>query len=70
MGNQYPPVIAKSLEVIKRFEEKFGWFSIRAYQFPQIRYRRYHNKNCREDLDIKTDIYQASLPGRSITECE
>ena len=36
MGNQYPPVIAKSLEVIKRFEEKFGWFSIRVYHFPQI----------------------------------
>ncbi len=36
MENQYPPVIAKSLEVIKRFEEKFGWFSIRVYQFPQI----------------------------------
>ena len=36
MQNQYPPVIAKSLEVIKRFEEKFGWFSIRVYQFPQI----------------------------------
>ena len=36
MQNQYPPVIAKSLEVIKRFEEKFGWFSIRVYHFPQI----------------------------------
>ena len=36
MENQYPPVIEKSLEVIKRFEEKFGWFSIRVYQFPQI----------------------------------
>ena len=36
MENQYPPVIEKSLEVIKRFEEKFGWFSIRVYHFPQI----------------------------------
>ena len=36
MENQYPPVIAKSLDVIKHFEEKFGWFSIRVYQFPQI----------------------------------
>ena len=36
MQNQYPPVIAKSLEVIQRFEEKFGWFSIRVYHFSQI----------------------------------
>ena len=36
MQNQYPPIIEKSFEIIKRFEEKFGWFSIRIYQFPQI----------------------------------
>ena len=36
MRNQYSPIIEKSLEIIKRFEEKFGWFSIRVYQFPQI----------------------------------
>ena len=36
MQNQYSPVIEKSFEIIKRFEEKFGWFSIRVYQFPQI----------------------------------
>ena len=36
MQNCYPPVIEKSFEIIKRFEEKFGWFSIRVYQFPQI----------------------------------
>lgn len=26
MQNCYPPVIEKSFEIIKRFEEKFGWF--------------------------------------------
>ena len=36
MENQYSPVIEKSLEIIKRFEEKFGWFSIRVYHFSQI----------------------------------
>ena len=36
MQNCYPQVIEKSFEIIKRFEEKFGWFSIRVYQFPQI----------------------------------
>ena len=36
MQNCYPQVIEKSFEIIKHFEEKFGWFSIRVYQFPQI----------------------------------
>ena len=36
MENHYPPVIEKSIKVIKRFEEKFGWFVIRVYQFPQV----------------------------------
>ena len=36
MENHYPPVIEKSIKVIQRFEEKFGWFAIRVYQFPQV----------------------------------
>ena len=36
MQNCYPPVIEKSFEIIKRFEEKFGWFVIRVYHFPQV----------------------------------
>ena len=36
MENHYPPVIEKSIKVIQRFEEKFGWFVIRVYQFPQV----------------------------------
>ena len=36
MQNCYPPVIEKSFEIIKRFEEKFGWFSIRVYHFSQV----------------------------------
>ena len=36
MENQYPPVIGKSIKIIERFEEKFGWFVIRVYQFPQV----------------------------------
>ena len=36
MQNGYPPVIEKSFEIIKRFEEKFSWFSIRVYHFPQV----------------------------------
>ena len=28
MENHYPPVIEKSIKVIKRFEEKFDWFVI------------------------------------------
>ena len=36
MNNQYPPIIAKSLKVIEHLEEKFGWCTIRVYQFPLI----------------------------------
>ena len=36
MENHYPPVIEKPIKVIQRFEEKFGWFVIRVYQFPQV----------------------------------
>ena len=36
MENHYPPVIEKSIKVIQRFEEKFGWFVIRVYQFPLV----------------------------------
>ena len=36
MENHYPPVIEKSIKVIQRFEEKFGWFVIRVYQLPQV----------------------------------
>ena len=33
-GNSYPPIIGKSFDIIKRFEEKFGYFSIRIYLSP------------------------------------
>lgn len=36
MKNQYPPIVEKSLKVIEYLEEKFGWFTIRIYQFPLI----------------------------------
>ena len=36
MNNQYLPIITKSLKVIEHLEEKFGWFTIRVYQFPLI----------------------------------
>ena len=36
MQNSYPQIIEKSFDIIKRFEKKFGWFSIRVYNFPQI----------------------------------
>ena len=34
MKNQYPPIVEKSLKVIEHLIEKFGWFTIRVYQFP------------------------------------
>ena len=34
MKNQYPPIVEKSLKVIEHLNEKFGWFTIRVYQFP------------------------------------
>ena len=34
MKNQYPQIVEKSLKVIEYLEEKFGWFTIRVYQFP------------------------------------
>ena len=36
MKNQYPPIVEKSLKVIEHLTEKFGWFTIRVYQFPLI----------------------------------
>ena len=36
MNNQYPQIVEKSLKVIEYLEEKFGWFTIRVYQFPLI----------------------------------
>ena len=36
MENHYSSIIEKSQKVIKRFEEKFGWFVNRIYQFPQV----------------------------------
>ena len=36
MNNQYPQIVEKSLKVIEHLTEKFGWFTIRVYQFPLI----------------------------------
>ena len=36
MKNQYPQIVEKSLKVIEYLNEKFGWFTIRVYQFPLI----------------------------------
>ena len=80
MENQYPPVIAKSLEVIKRFEEKFGWFSIRVYHFPQIdalgtflestqRTTFYRSDHRKSDLCILTTALTTSLPSPQPGTC-
>ena len=36
MGNQYPPIIEKSLFYIEKIQERFGWLVVNVYRFPII----------------------------------